>query len=119
MLWQRIGLTAMIGLLVIAFALVANAQSRENNESTWPSGYPNPNEHVQTGPDQSFYAGGLISWIHFAGSKEHPELDDFRSSYFAHFRFGEDASVLIPGEAPPRDWVHSLPASPYLPPQGE
>ncbi|QQR92668.1 MAG: hypothetical protein IPJ89_00270 [Candidatus Iainarchaeum archaeon] len=104
-------------LLVLGLAMLVSAQTSVNPYGQ--VGIPDPWKHVESGADESTYADGLISWIHFAGSKEHPELDDFRSSYFAHFRLGENASVLIHGEGPRRDWIHALPASPYLPPEGK
>jgi hypothetical protein len=106
-------------LLVLALAMVVSAQTTPRGSDAWPIDIPNPWKHVESGPDTSTYADGLISWIHFAGDATRPELDEFRTSYFAHFRFGENASLLLPGEGPKQDWIHSLPASPYLPPEGK
>lgn len=106
-------------LLVLALAMVVSAQSNPRGSDAWPIDIPDPWKHVESGPDTSTYADGLISWIHFAGDRTRPELDEFRTSYFAHFRIGDNASLLLPGDGLKQDWIHSLPASPYLPPEGK
>lgn len=110
-----ISFAAMAILCVLAFAMLVSAQAAPQKPQDWPIGIPNPWQHVESGPDKSHYADGLIDWLHFAGAGEHPEQDPLATSYYAHMRLGDNATTLIPGSPP--EWRHELPASPYLPPE--
>lgn len=116
---QWVASTGMIILAVMAFAMLVSAQSvPQDSARDWPAGIPNPWKHVETGPDASHYADGLIEWIHYRGAGEKPGMDPLATSYFAHLRLGENATTLIPGTPPePQQWTHVIPASPYLPPE--
>ncbi len=101
---------ASVGLVVIALALLVHAQSASSDD--WPAGLPSPWEHVATGPDKSFYANGLIDWLHFKGDESHPELNEFITSYFAHVRLGNNATTLVPGSGP---GIHTYDPTPSVP----
>jgi hypothetical protein len=114
-----IGSVGIIVLAIVAFAMVASAQVAPNNPHDWPPGIPNPWKHVESGPDESHYAEGLIEWLHYAGSGDKPGQDPLATSYVAHMRIGDNATALIAGpEIHPHDPippvpVHEIGQSPY------